>query len=79
MLHAYFVSLLRNSLTRIQQAKAYIKMVVDLSTTTKKNQKTYTLYLTNSPAVSFCVTSLPSSDEASADVSPIVSVADTRK
>ena len=23
MLHAYFVSLLRNSLTRIQQAKAY--------------------------------------------------------
>lgn len=45
----------------------------------KKNQKTYTLYLTNSPAVSFCVTSLPSPDEASADVSPIVSVADTRK
>lgn len=53
-------------------------MVVDLSATTK-NQKTYTLYLTNSPAVSFCVTSLPSPDEASSDVSPIVSVADTRK
>ena len=31
------------------------------------------------PAVSFGVTSLPRPDEASADVSPIVSVADTRK